>query len=277
MDADRTSSNRHDTQQNDNVHTTEKTVSTGQRIVIVGATSGIAEHCARQWAARGNLQEIVLVGRNADKLQRQCADLQVRAGGDTRLTPMTADFLDPASIRSLVERIAHAGAIDIVLIAHGVLPDQAQCQQSLEASRDAIAINALSPVLFAEAFVNAMFPQKRGAIAIIGSVAGDRGRKSNYVYGAAKGLVERYAEGLQHRLAGSGLHVLLVKPGPTDTPMTASLKQSGARLASPDDVAADIVNAIAQRKTVLYTPGKWALIMLIIRNLPRFVFHKLNI
>ncbi|MDO4231461.1 MAG: SDR family NAD(P)-dependent oxidoreductase [Lautropia sp.] len=252
-------------------------MSKGRRIVVVGATSGIAEHCTRQWAAQGNLQEIVLLGRNADKLQRQCADLQVRAGKDVKITPMTADFLDPARIQALVDEIARAGAIDIVLIAHGMLPDQAQCQQDLSRTREAIEINAISPVLFAEAFVNAMLPQKRGTVAIIGSVAGDRGRKSNYVYGAAKGLVSRHAEGLQHRLAGTGLHVLLIKPGPTDTPMTASLKQSGAKLASPEDVATDILNAIEQRKAVIYTPRKWALIMLIIRNLPRIVFHKLNI
>ena len=108
-------------------------------------------------------------------------------------------------------------------------------------------------------------------------MAGDRGRKSNYVYGAAKGLVERYAQGLQHRLAATDVKVLLVKPGPTDTPMTAHLKQGGARLASSAQVAADIVKAVDTGKAVLYTPGKWALIMLVIRNLPAFVFNRMDI
>lgn len=252
-------------------------VSTGRRIVIVGSTSGIAGHCARQWAAQGNLREMVLVGRNADKLAQQAADLQVRAGEGVQVTPMTADFSAPGKIQSLVNDIAGAGRIDIVLIAHGMLPDQQACQQDLNETFEAIGINAVSPVLFAEAFVNAMLPQRHGSIAVIGSVAGDRGRKSNYVYGAAKGLVERHVQGLQHRLEGSGVHVLLVKPGPTDTPMTATLKQSGARLAAPDDVAADILKAIERRRAVLYTPRKWALIMWVIRNLPRAIFHKLNI
>jgi short-subunit dehydrogenase len=117
----------------------------------------------------------------------------------------------------------------------------------------------------------------RGALGIIGSVAGDRGRKSNYVYGAAKGLVERYAQGLQHRLAGSGVTVTLVKPGPTDTPMTSHLKQQGAKLADVESVARDIVDGIAAGRPEVYTPGKWALIMAVIRNLPRPVFHRMNI
>ena len=158
-----------------------------------------------------------------------------------------------------------------------MLPDQHACQHDLAANRQALLVNAVSPVLFAEALASVMLQRGHGTVAIIGSVAGDRGRKSNYVYGAAKGLVERYAQGLQHRLAGSGINVLLVKPGPTDTPMTAHLKQQGARMASSTQVAQDIVNAVAKGRKVLYTPGKWALIMLVIRNLPAFVFNKLDI
>jgi len=117
----------------------------------------------------------------------------------------------------------------------------------------------------------------RGTIALIGSVAGDRGRKSNYVYGAAKGLVTRYAQGLQHRFAGSGVKVVLVKPGPTDTPMTAHLKGQGAKLAPVESVAGQIVDGIAAGKAVVYAPGKWWLVMMIIRHLPAFVFNKMNI
>ena len=112
---------------------------------------------------------------------------------------------------------------------------------------------------------------------MIGSVAGDRGRRSNYVYGAAKGLVERYLEGLRHRLAGTGVRVVLVKPGPTDTPMTAHLKSAGVRLAPVEQVAADIVRACDRGRAVVYTPAKWALIMAVIRNLPRAVFDRMDI
>ena len=145
-------------------------------------------------------------------------------------------------------------------------------------SRDmGLTVNGISPVLFAEAFAGPMQKANHGTLAIIGSVAGDRGRKSNYVYGAAKGLVARYAQGLQHRLAGTGVKVVLIKPGPTNTPMTAHLKQQGARLANVEDVARLIVKGINQGKPVVYAPGKWALIMMIIRNLPDIVFNKLDI
>ena len=108
-------------------------------------------------------------------------------------------------------------------------------------------------------------------------MAGDRGRKSNYVYGAAKGLVTRYAQGMQHRFAGTGVKVVLIKPGPTDTPMTAHLKSQGAKLASVEDVAGQIVDAIERGHTTTYAPRKWALIMMIIRHLPAQIFNKLNI
>jgi len=135
----------------------------------------------------------------------------------------------------------------------------------------------LSPALFAEAFAARMAKAGRGTIAIIGSVAGDRGRKTNYVYGSAKGLVARYAEGMQHRFAGTGVSVVLVKPGPTDTPMAATHRAAGLKLAAVEDVARDTVKGIAARRPVVYTPGRWALIMLIVRHLPRFVFNRLNI
>jgi short-subunit dehydrogenase len=189
----------------------------------------------------------------------------------------TADFLEPPAVAQLVAAIAAEGAVDIVLIAHGSLPEQAVCQQDLTACRQALLVNGISPVLFAEAFAGQMQKANRGTLAIIGSVAGDRGRKSNYVYGAAKGLVARYAQGLQHRLATTGVKVVLIKPGPTDTPMTADLKRQGQSLARPEEVARLIVKGIRQGKAVVYAPGKWALIMMVIRHLPRVVFHKLEI
>lgn len=250
-------------------------MNTPNRIVIVGASSAIAEQCARLWAAR-TPRELVLVGRNLQKLEPIAADLKVRSPASS-IRCLTVDFLDPAAIAALVQQLDADGGIDIALIAHGMLPDQPAMQQDLAANAQSLQVNALSPVLFAEAFAGVMQPRGRGHIALIGSVAGDRGRKSNYVYGAAKGLVDRYAQGLQHRLAATDVKVLLVKPGPTDTPMTAHLKQDGARLASPEQVAADIVKAVDTGKAVLYTPGKWALIMLVIRNLPACVFNRMDI
>lgn len=245
------------------------------RIVIIGATSAIAEHCARLWAA-GPATSFVLVGRNETRLQHIAADLQVR-GPQLQIECLQADFLDPARIRETVNHICGQGAVNLVLIAHGSLPDQQHCQDDLEACHAALDINGTSPVLFAEAFASCMASQGNGTLAVIGSVAGDRGRRSNYVYGAAKGLVTRYVQGLQHRFAGTGVVAVLIKPGPTDTPMTAALKQEGARLASVEQVAACIVHGIERGKPVVYAPGKWALIMMIVRHLPRFVFNRMKI
>jgi short-subunit dehydrogenase len=243
-----------------------------QRIVIVGATSSIAEHCARLWAAKGNVA-LTLVGRDAGRLERVAADLRVRGA---TVTTRTVDFSDPRAIRAFTDAVVAEGMPQQVLIAHGSLPDQQQCQRDLAAAYEALDVNGVSPVLFAEAFAGHMEPVG-GVITIIGSVAGDRGRRSNYVYGAAKGLVTRYAQGLQHRLAGSGsaLKVVLVKPGPTATPMTAHLPQKG--LAPVEQVARVIVDGSAAGKPVVYAPGKWFVIMMIIRHLPAFVFNKMNI
>lgn len=243
--------------------------------VIVGATSSIAEHCARLWAQDKKI-ELTLVGRDMDRLDRVAADLRVRSP-QSAVHVVQAEFLDATAVRATADAIIARAPADVVLIAHGSLPDQHACETDLAACRDALEINAISPVLYAEAFAAHMAKAGRGTLALIGSVAGDRGRKSNYVYGAAKGLVTRYAQGLQHRFAATAVKVVLIKPGPTDTPMTAHLKGKGAQLAPVADVARDIVDGIARGVPVLYVPGKWQAIMWVIRHLPAVVFNKLNI
>lgn len=235
----------------------------------------MAEHCARLWIQESHV-DLVLVGRDMGKTEQVAADLRVR-GPESRVESIQGDFLDPSRIKLLVDQIVAAGALDIVLIAHGSLPEQEKCQEDLETCHEALAVNGVSPVLFAEAFAGHMERANTGTLAIIGSVAGDKGRKSNYCYGASKGLVTRYVQGLQHRLAGTEVKVVLIKPGPTDTPMTAHLKASGVPLASVVDVAATIVRGIAQGKRVLYVPAKWSLIMMVIRHMPFFIFKKMNI
>jgi hypothetical protein len=246
-----------------------------KNIVIVGATSAIAEHCARIWLLSGPAN-LTLIGRNAARTEKIAADLQVRSP-ESAIRVIETDFLNPSVIKQTVDDIATQGAIDIVLIAHGLLAEQQDCQTDLNLCREVLEINGISPVLFAEAFATLFANAGQGTLALIGSVAGDRGRKSNYVYGAAKGMVTRYAQGLQHRFAGSDVKVVLIKPGPTDTPMTTHLKAQGAKLTPVEDVAQGIVDAINRGQAVAYVPGKWRLIMWVIRHLPRFIFHKLNI
>jgi hypothetical protein len=242
------------------------------KIVVIGATSGIAEHCCRLWLA-AEPAELVLVARDKAKLDKIAADLKVRNPAST-ITIVLGDFLDRAFIQSVVDGAVATGPVDIALIAHGWMPenqvglDLATCEQILD-------INAVSPVLFAEAFALHFTKARRGTIAIIGSVAGDVTRRANYLYGASKALLTRYAQGLDHRLIGSGVKVVLIKPGPTDTPMTAPLKARGQRMAPVEDVARATVEGIRRGKSVVYTPPIWQLIMLIVRHIPRPIFNRL--
>jgi short-subunit dehydrogenase len=246
-----------------------------QHIVIIGATSVMAEHCARLWVRAGPVR-LTLVGRDEVRTQRVADDLSVRSP-QSKVQVMTTDFVNAGAIAHTVSAIAALAPVDVVLIAHGVLSDQAQCQDDVLACDAALQINGVSPVLFAEAFAKPMVIANHGSIAIIGSVAGDRGRKTNYVYGAAKGLVSRYAQGMQHRLAQTNVKVVLIKPGPTDTPMTSDLKARGQKMAPVEQVAQDIVKGIAAGKLVVYTPGIWRVIMFTIIHLPNFIFNKINI
>ena len=252
-----------------------KMAACGQRILIIGATSAMAQHCARIWAERG-AAEFILAARDASRVESITADLKVRAP-EAKCRLLEGDFLDPAGVQSVVEEAWRIGHIDIALIAHGSLPEQAECQTDLHACAHTLKLNGVSTALFAEAIAGRMARTGSGRLGVIGSVAGDRGRRSNYVYGAAKGLVTRYVQGLQHRLAGSGVSITLIKPGPTDTPMTYELRKQGAKLASVQEVALAIVDGMDKAKPVVYTPRRWAVIMMVVRHMPDFIFNKLDI
>ena len=244
------------------------------KIVVIGATSGIAEHCCRQWLA-AEPAELVLVARDAAKVDKIAADLRVRNPA-SKVTTLQGDFLDRVFIQRVVDDAAAASPVDIALIAHGWMPDNqvgldlATCEQILD-------VNAVSPVLFAEAFAAHFVKAGRGTIAIIGSVAGDVTRKTNYLYGASKALLTRYAQGLDHRLIGTGVKVVLIKPGPTDTAMTTHMKLAGKRLATAEEVARLTVDAIRRGRKVVYAPRIWELVMLIVRHLPRPILNRLPI
>lgn len=254
-------------------------VSNLRKILIIGATSAMAEHCARLWVQKP--VDLILVGRSALNIERIAADLRERSPQSTIrvMLATSAEFCDPVAIDSLIHRITESsGPIDIALIAHGAYPEQQDCQENLTLCRDTLLINGVSPVLHAEALVKRMEKAKKGTLAIISSIAGDRGRKANYVYGSAKGLITRYAQGLQHRFAGTNIKVVLIKPGPTDTPMAQNYKKKGyVRLASVEFVAPEIVKAIERGQLETYIPGRWRFIMRVLQHCPDFLFHKINI
>ena len=243
------------------------------RIVIFGATSAIAAATARRFAARGD--GLFLVGRNPAKLEAIAEDLTVRGAV---VFSAVADLNDVARHENLfAEAESRLDGVDVVLIAHGSLPDQKACEASVETTMQVMATNALSVIALATLAANRFEAQKRGVLAVIGSVAGDRGRQSNYVYGAAKGMVDIFFAGLRNRLAKSGVAVTTIKPGFVDTPMTAAFDRQGPLWAKPDAIAAGIVRALEARADVVYLPWFWRFIMLVIRHIPEFVFKKLSL
>ena len=245
-----------------------------QRILIIGASSAIAESVAQLYAVGGN--KLFLIGRNPQKLQATAEDLTVRGAQSVGF-----DVLDLLDCDKHGESIAKAeqsmGGIDIVLIAHGTLSDQKQCEESFAATLKEHQINSLSVISLLTILAN-IFEQKRsGTIAVISSVAGDRGRQSNYVYGSAKATVSVFLQGLRNRLNKSNVHVLTIKPGFVDTPMTADIANKGALWAKPKDVAQGIVRAIEKKRNVVYLPWFWWGIMTIIKHIPEAIFKKLSL
>lgn len=244
-----------------------------KRILIFGATSAIAEATAREFARRH--AALFLVARNAERLQAIADDLKVRGASsvDTAL-------LDAGEIERYPELLAAAasrlGAIDAALIAHGTLSDQAACEHSVERLQQELMTNALSYMALCTLLANRMETQGHGVLAVISSVAGDRGRQSNYVYGAAKAAVTAFASGLRQRLYRKGIRVVTIKPGFVDTPMTAAFKK-GVLWASPRSVAASIAGAMERGTPVVYTPWFWRPIMWIIKSIPEFLFRRLQL
>jgi short-subunit dehydrogenase len=244
-----------------------------QGIVIIGATSGIAEACARRWAK--NSTHFFLVARNASRLENIKGDLQTRGA---QVDTYALDANDLPNQAAMVAAAQQAlGRIDLVLIAHGTLSDQKACENSAAAAVAEVMTNGTSAISLLTHFANVLEAQRSGTLAVISSVAGERGRPSNYVYGAAKAMVTAFCEGLRARLFKVGVHVLVIKPGFVATPMTADLDLPPLLTASPDAVAADIDSAVQRRRDVLFTPWFWRWIMLIIRIIPQKIFKKLSL
>ncbi|MBV8438777.1 MAG: SDR family oxidoreductase [Silvibacterium sp.] len=243
------------------------------RILALGATSAIAEATLRLFANRG--ASFYLVARNPEKLAAVAADLKTRGASSVATQVMDLDdtTAHPAMLAAAAESL---GSIELALLAHGVLGDQEQAEKSYLAAEAVLGTNFLAPVSLITWLANYFEESHQGTLAVISSVAGDRGRKSNYVYGASKGALTIFLDGVRNRIDRAGVHVLTIKPGFVATPMTAHLPQ-GPLFAQPAKVAAGILSAIEKRRDVVYVPAFWAVIMLIIRMIPRSIFKKLNV
>ena len=244
-----------------------------KRVLILGATSAIAEQTARLFAARGD--QLLLVARNTTRLQAICDDLRVRGAHacEFRVTDLVDQSLHADVI---AESIQQLGGLDIVLIAYGTLGDQKASERSLDVTMQELQTNCLSVLSLLTLLANHFEQQQSGSIAVISSVAGDRGRQSNYVYGTAKGALTIFLQGLRNRLSKVNVQVLTIKPGFVDSPMTKDFKK-GLLWAKPQQIAQGILKALDKRKDVVYLPFFWRYIMLIIKMIPEKFFKRLSL
>jgi decaprenylphospho-beta-D-erythro-pentofuranosid-2-ulose 2-reductase len=244
-----------------------------KRILITGATSAIAQEAGRLFAADG--ATLLLVGRNADKLAAVADDL--RARGADKVETEVIDLLDLARCSRLIdEAVEKLGGLDALLVAQGTLPDQAVCEGNPVQTLREFSLNAMGPMALLLRAATHFETQRSGCLAVITSIAGVRGRRSNYIYGSAKAAVSTFMEGLRGRMREAGVSVVDIRPGFVDTPMTAHLPKK-ALFATPASVGERVYRAMIAGDAVVYTPWFWRWIALVIQLIPRSIFAKLPI
>jgi short-subunit dehydrogenase len=244
-----------------------------KKVLIIGAASAIAQETARLMAK--NSFEFYLSDINQAALPIISDDL--RARGAKAVHYRELDILNFEGHQPLIEdAIQKLGGIDIALIAYGTLPDQSKTMASHIDTLRELNINAVSVIMISTIISNHFEEHGSGTLAVISSVAGDRGRQSNYIYGSAKGAVSIYLQGLRNRLNDKGIKVLTIKPGLVDTPMTAHLPKNFL-FAKPEKIANDIFQAIERGKDVLYTPWFWRIVMFMVKHIPESIFKKLKL
>jgi decaprenylphospho-beta-D-erythro-pentofuranosid-2-ulose 2-reductase len=239
-----------------------------ERVLVFGATSAVAAEVIAIHLQRGD--RLHLIARSAAKRDALIA----RFNNSPNLTSTLAD-LDRLDSNDLLVRdgISALGGLDRVLIAHGLLGDQLDTEKSFAAAEATLRTNFTSVVSLLIPLANHLETQRAGRICVITSVAGDRGRPRNYTYGTAKGALNLYLQGLRSRLWPAGVKITTLKLGPVDTPMTTAHKKN-ALFSTPDKVAASIVRAMDRGAGEVYVPSFWALIMLLVRNAPEWLFQR---
>jgi short-subunit dehydrogenase len=242
--------------------------------LLVGATSGMGRAIARRLAAEG--YDLILAGRRLDELALLAADLEVRFGSKNEVRPFEA--LDFESHPGFFEDCARffPGGLEGVMLCHGEMPDADRAARDFALAHRCIEVNFSSAVSLLGLAASHLEERGRGWICAISSVAGDRGRPSNYVYGSTKAALSTYLSGLRARLARSGVSVVDVKPGFVDTALTYG-RPGMFLVAPPERVARDVMRGIQRDKAVVYTPPFWMAIMLVIRSIPDFLFKRVRL
>lgn len=246
-----------------------------ENVLLVGATSAIARALSRRLAARGC--NLLLAGRNTEELESLASDLRIRER--QQILVESLDALDLDSHAAFVERSMEAfhEPLQGAILCQGVLYPQSQAGTNWRMSAEMLQVNLTASISILNLLAERFAVLGRGYLAGISSVAGERGRGSNYVYGASKAGLTAYLDGLRNHLYASGVHVLTIKPGPVDTPMLQASGQQPSRLtASPERVARDIERALRRRKNCIYSPWFWRWIMAVIRRIPEPLFKRMK-
>jgi decaprenylphospho-beta-D-erythro-pentofuranosid-2-ulose 2-reductase len=244
------------------------------KVIILGGASAIGEAAARIWAEQG--AHLLLVGRDASRLEAVAADLRLRGG---TIETVAADLSETGAARDLSGMVERLGGVDVILLAYGVLGDHQKAEVEPEEAQKILATDFTSAAAWCLEAARILENRAHGRLIVIGSVAGDRGRASNYIYGAAKGGLGVLIQGIAHRLAKTGASATLIKPGFVVTPMTAHISRKGPFWAQPSAIAQIIVQVAARRSPppIVYAPVFWRLIMACIRALPSPLFHKTSL
>ena len=240
-------------------------------VIILGATSAIAEATARIYASEG--AAILLAARRAERLEQIAADLRLR--GATRVETVEIELTSADAFFEITSFEKLLGKIDHVIVAYGVMPDQTEAERDAEILLETFKVNLVSAATWALAAANLLERQGSGTLVVLGSPAGDRGRRRNFVYGASKAGLEVLVQGIAHRFRGMGPRAVLLKPPPTATRMTNGLDR--ARLSTPERTARAVRRAAGRGGVVQYTSVLWWVIMCIVRALPSSVFNRLDI
>lgn len=241
-----------------------------ENVLILGATSDMAVAIARQLAIEG--YSITLAGRGLERLTAMEGDLRVRS--KAMVSSASFDALDFDSHQAFYDGLPEKP--DIVICVFGMLGDQAEAQKSWKHAQDIINTNYTGAVSILNVVANDFERRKKGVIVGISSVAGERGRQSNFIYGSAKAAFTAYLSGLRNRLYHHGVHVVTVKPGFVRTKMIENIATPGLLTASPKKVAQRISKAIRSKSNTIYVLSVWRLVMLIIKLIPETIFKRLK-
>ena len=246
-----------------------------EKILIIGATSAIAEACARKFAIEG--KTLFIYGRNIKRLDKIKKDLSVRGAKNVFSNTFRAENHLEEAINMIDNAHNKLNGFDTAILAHGILPDQQDCEKSNVQTHEVLKINFLSMVSYLTALGKYFKEKSAGTIVVFSSVAGDRARRSNYIYGTSKGALSLFCQGLRNYLDQYGVNVLTIKPGFVDTPMTIKYEKKGLLWAKPDKIAQDIITGIIRKKTVVYTPWYWYWIMSLINMIPESIFKRMKL